>query len=447
MISIAFTSLFLGLVLGTNHVGALVDGPVAAVDFELDGRSIGRAVRKPWSVPVDFGSDLFPHELVARARDAAGHETASVRQWLNLPRPDAEMSMVLEKDSDGRPVGARLAWQSILGSTPLSMTVMFDGRRLEIGENRRVSLPPYDARKTHLVSAEVEFESGLRARSDVVLGGASGEEARSELTAIPVTVRTGRDLDAARDLEGCFEKRGRGLRVAAVEEEGPAQILIVRDRGSRETSRALGGSRWFVRQDAERMFGDIRLGRKDRIRFVWPVARRYEDPSIASDLFESTPDLTSLDGGFYWLLTHVSHTQGSLPQQRFADATAVAGLQAFASSRRRAVLLVLGSIEDSSRLAPDTVRRYLEALRVPLFVWSIADPPARPDVARWGKFEDVGSIARFRKAARALRENLAAQRIVWIEGKHLPQEIRLTGKGAAFLELAGSESRPPGEAF
>ena len=81
-----------------------------------------------------------------------------------------------------------------------------------------------------------------------------------------------------------------------------------------------------------------------------------------------------------------------------------------------------------------TVRRYLEKVRVPLFVWALVDPPSRPDLTRWGAVEDIRTVARLRKAFRALEENLESQRIVWIDGKHLPQEIVLSEK-AVGIEL------------
>jgi hypothetical protein len=47
--SIAFTSLFLGLVLGNNTVAAIVEGPVAAVEFRLDGERIALLAKPPWT--------------------------------------------------------------------------------------------------------------------------------------------------------------------------------------------------------------------------------------------------------------------------------------------------------------------------------------------------------------------------------------------------------------
>ena len=109
MTSIAFASLFLGLVLGNNTIGAIVEGPVAAVEFQLDGEPVARLAKPPWSTRIDLGADISPHELTARALDSSGVEIARVRQWLNLPRPQAETQIVLERDESGRAIAAHLS--------------------------------------------------------------------------------------------------------------------------------------------------------------------------------------------------------------------------------------------------------------------------------------------------------------------------------------------------
>jgi hypothetical protein len=82
-----------------------------------------------------------------------------------------------------------------------------------------------------------------------------------------------------------------------------------------------------------------------------------------------------------------------------------------------------------------TVRHYLEAIHVPLFVWSLENPRRNPGVASWGDVEVISSIPRLSKAVAELRTELASQRIVWLEGRHLPQSIALTpeAKGIEML--------------
>lgn len=118
---------------------------------------------------------------------------------------------------------------------------------------------------------------------------------------------------------------------------------------------------------------------------------------------------------------------------RIADAVAVAGLQAAAVAGPRAVLLVLAAgARDGSRHAPLAVRRYLAAIHVPLFVWSVDEPDnsARED---WGTIEHIGTQTRLDHAYKLLREELAAQRVVLVEGRLLPQSITLTASAAGLL--------------
>jgi hypothetical protein len=67
-------------------------------------------------------------------------------------------------------------------------------------------------------------------------------------------------------------------------------------------------------------------------------------------------------------------------------------------------------------------------------VWSLVDPATRPEFSRWGAVVDISSVDKLRKAFPALKADLRSQRVVWFEGKHLPQKIELTEK-AAGVEL------------
>lgn len=437
---IAFASLFLGLVVGVLPVTVIVGEPVAWVKVDLDGNSVGRVEGKPWTLPVDFGTELSPHELLARAFDSKGQEIASARQWVNLPRPAAEIEVLLERDEKGRATAARLAWGSLLGSRPTASRVTFDGRPLSSDEAGRVALPDYDAQTTHILSAELEFSHGIRARSDLVLGGGSAGEAKSELTGVPVTLRKGRSLPPIEKLQGWFVKHGQPLSVAAVE-HGPADVLMVRDLEATLALRQLGrvgraspryGADGLPRYDPNTLRDMIRLGEQDRIRIIWPVARRFTGAQSAAELFEQSHDFRTRDGGFHWLLTSVDYPGRSTAPRRFADAVAVAGIQAFSSHSRRAVVLVLGHSPDESRYTPETVRRYLERIHVPLFLWSL-DPTSSTEA--WGTVEDISSPVKLERAVKRLRDELEAQLIVWLAGTHLPQQIALSDR-ADGVELA-----------
>jgi hypothetical protein len=80
------------------------------------------------------------------------------------------------------------------------------------------------------------------------------------------------------------------------------------------------------------------------------------------------------------------------------------------------------------------VRAYLEKIRVPLFVWSLDDRTAEQVAAAWGSAEDVSSYGKLKKAYEKLRRELDAQQLIWVAGRHLPQQVALSG-AARGVEL------------
>jgi hypothetical protein len=442
--SIAFTSLFLGLVLGVQPVRLTVQGPVASVAIELDGRTVGRIESEPWATRVDLGREIAPHELVARAFDGSGRVVASAAQWLNVPRPPAEATLLLERDGEGRAVSARLTWQSLLGTAPRRISVAFDGRPLDVRDPARIELPEYEPDSTHLVSAEVEFSAAVVSRAGVVIGGRSRSEATSELTGVPVRVRAGSRLPPPESLQGWFRGGEESLPVVAVE-RGPALLLVVRDTDHTEALAKLGngGKTTFVRgvrgslpqYDPDFARFEMRLEAADRIRFLWPRASRAPGSEIPTELFDASRDFAGDFAGLHWLLTRVSHPIQKTARERFADAVAIAGLQASAGYSRRAVVLLLGRrTDDASQYPPALVRAYLARVHVPLKVWSLDSRYRERAETAWGEVEDVSSFAKLKVAFERLRADLDSQQMVWVEGRHLPQTIALSEK-AVGVEL------------
>jgi hypothetical protein len=442
--SIAFTSLFLGLVLGTHPVGVAVEGPAAQVAFEVDGRPAGIAGKQPWSADLDLGKDLAPHELVARAFDSTGREVARAEQWLNVPRPPSEASLLLETNAEGRAVAARLTWQSLLGTPPRSIELTFDGRPLDARDPARIALPEYDPDSTHLLSAQVEFSPAVVSRAGIVLGGRSRTDVSSELTGVPVRVAPGNALPPADSLEGWFRKGSAPVRAVAVE-RGPAFVLVVRDTDHSEALSKLGsgGHTVFERgmrgslpvYDPDYGRFQTRFDDADRVRFLWPRASRAPGTQTPTELFDTSRDFPGSFAGLHWLLTHVSHPLQKVGDQRFADAVAIAGLHAYAGYTRRAVVLVLGRhSEDTSRYAPALVRAYLAKIHVPLYVWSLDSRSVDRISAAWGHVDDTSTFAKLKTAFTAMRKDLDSQQMVWLEGRHLPQDIVLSER-ASGVEL------------
>ena len=100
--------------------------------------------------------------------------------------------------------------------------------------------------------------------------------------------------------------------------------------------------------------------------------------------------------------------------RKFADATAVAGVRSITGSWRRAVVVVLSASDDMSKHDPRVVRRYLQSIGVPLFVWSVTGPHPELEQA-WGKIDDVSSMGKLGRAVGHLRETLAQQRVAWVD--------------------------------
>ncbi|HYB54138.1 MAG TPA: hypothetical protein VEG84_09745 [Thermoanaerobaculia bacterium] len=421
---IAFVTLFLGLMHGVRPVEVAVGAAASSIVFELDGKTVGRLGGPPWEADIDFGREFMPHELIVRAFDAKGQEIGLVRQWINLPRAPAEVDVVLERGPDGRAVAARWTWDSILGVRPNRVTVTFDGRPLAF-EAKRVVLPSYDPDATHVLTAVLEYPNGVRSRRDVVLGGGSAGDAKSELTAVPVTIPNG-SAPAPEALKERFQRGDQPLSVAAVE-HGPAEVVLVRSLSSTEAQRIL-------RRGVLSFSDKTKLAEEDRVRIVWPIAKRVISNGTSNELFDLSRDFKGKDTSFRFLLTQVDYPSASLPPPRMADAVAVAGLRACGSYGRRAVVLVLGSDQrDQSLYEAGPVRRYLDRLRVPLAVWSLI-PNSASAASPWGEAEDISTLAGLERAVERLRQNLSRQSIVWLEGQYLPQDIRLAS-GDDGMEL------------
>ena len=446
---IAFVTLLLGLISGVYPIEVTVSGPVAAVELTLDGASAGRLTGPPWIARVDLGSDLRPHELVARALDPEGKELARATQWLNLPRPPAEVELVLEQGTDGTPRSAVLTWQSVNGVKPSSVGLTLDGQPVAVDPNGRALLPARDIKELHVLTAELWFSPGLLARKDMVFGGQYGSEVSSELTAVPVRMagneapgKTAQTLPPPAKLAGWFTAGGRPVAVDAVE-NGPGKVAVVCVPTSTEIVDKLVPPR--RRSEMIPTFrNEMRLGPDDRFHFLSLSALPFRDSRVPSELFQVSMPLTPADGGVFWFLTDKRLARDSparslsSPRRRIADAVAVAGLQAAVENHRRAVVLVVGrEVEDSSRYDPAKVRRYLESIHVPLFVWSLYGPDT-PAAKAWGKVEDISSVTRLSDAVRRLREDLDGQRIVWLDGRHLPQEVAL-GPAASGVALVGNQ--------
>ena len=406
---LVFISLFLGIVSGKQQVELHADASVKSIRILLAAEEIARLTRPPWQGEIDLGSELVPRELQAIAYDESGNEIGRASQTINLPRPAAEVEIVLER-SGGFPSVAQLRWRNLEYADPKSATMTFDGAPIKVDSKFRARLPRTDWQRPHVIDAQMKFADGMIARREAVLEGAVfSDVAQAELTPVLLT-ETSRPRVS---LDGCLSLDGAPVRTAAVEKES-ANVILVQDPEPRDAIRALDPARAATNRYTRRGLQSwVRLDDDTTQQILWPVAEQFRNRSSheSSLLFAHTDEFPASDG-LLQLLTLDEHSTRNKPR-RYADAVAVAGIRAIADGRRRAVVLVLSDHADASKSDPHAVRRYLQSIGVPLFVWSLNGP--RPDLAdTWGPVDDISSIDYLRAAVSRLRATLAVQHVAWV---------------------------------
>ena len=410
---IAFLTLFLGLTSGTVPLELSAGPGITAIELQLDGKPVSHLTEPPWRTQLDLGAELLPHHLVARALDDDDTEVGRAEQWINLPRPPAEVQILLEPPRRGARPTVRLTWRSLTNKAPAEVTLLLDGVRLPLDAEHRASLPLPAKGVAHVLSAVARF-GGMAARKDLVLGAGYGEEVATDLTGFAVRLQSG-ELPPPAQLRDWFSAAGQPLRVSAVE-SGPPHLIVVREQGAAARAAMFG----WVDLSSSR----FRLAKGSRIRLLGTQAQAFEGPGVRSELFEGSQELDPAELGVPGLLSRVVHAEEGVA--RTADAVAVAGVEADLDSGPRAVLLLLAGDHDDSQYGGPGVRRFLAALRVPLYVWSLGPASAGMRDA-WGAVEDVSTRHGLDHAFDQLKQDLDRQRIVLVEGRHLPQTIAVIG--------------------
>jgi len=397
---LVFISLFLGIVSGKQMVELQADPAIQSIRILLANQEIARLTEPPWRQEIDLGKELVPRELTAIGYDGKGEEIARATQLLNLPRPPAEIEFVREGNF------VQLRWSNLEYKPPRSAKVTFDGAPLRVDREFRVQLPKSDDTRPHVVAAEMRFDDGVIARREAVIeGNVFSDTAETQLT--PIVLReTSKQHPAS--YEGCFS-----MPVAAVDKED-AHVIFVKDADASDLIRALdpAGRAWnmYTKREIERL---VRLDDDTTKEILWPFTQRFASNGKVSQLFEHS----DVHVGLIALLTHGAAEELAQKTQ-YSDAVAVAGVRALEGGRRRAVVFVLNERTDSSMTDPREVRRYLDAIGVPLFVWS-ASVPSRIAMERWGTIDIISNIDSLRGAAARLRATLASERIAWVRAPAL----------------------------
>ncbi len=382
---LVFVTRLLGLMSSTREIDVRVDPSVHSVEILLDGERVDLLRRKPWKTKVDFGLQLAPHELIAIARDAEGSELARDVQFINVPRPQAEVGVMLQRER------ADITWQHIGEKAPTKMKVKLGDKVLATKVTRTVKLPPVSPASVNVLTIDLTFEDGSTAHREVVFGGVFAEEVPAELTATIVRERA----EGRKDKAGCFRHDGKPVAASEVE-LADAMLLVVRNPDTpggqfrKHNLRVVPESRFILQRTS--------------LRYVWPTASE----SGNSELFMTSTAMSAKKGVRFLVLDTLGPRASSV---RLTDAVAIAGTEALREPRRRAVLLVLDGEADASRYRPKVVRRYLERIGVPLFVWSLTGPV---DDSDWGEVEDVSKNALMEAAIRKMQSELDQQRVAWL---------------------------------
>jgi hypothetical protein len=407
---IAFTTLLMGLLVGVQPVRVELSPDLhpAAIVYYLDDQTVGGATGPPWEARVDFGRSLRPHELVAAAVNADGDRIASVSRVVNLPAPAARLDILIDRDSAGAAVGARLVASSVRREKPLRLSLALDERDLAVDDHGHAVLPPIDLKQTHVLSGTARFADDAIARSEVAIGGEMIDESGSRLTAVPIRISPGSGLTAD-GLKGRLRHGDQTLRIAAVE-RGDATVLLVRHPSSERAAKTFG----------PQLGTGVRLDDGDRVGLVWPVSHEEHIGDQKSRLIESTAFFSSRDQSLFSVLTKVSRPDPARGPFLYADAVGVAGLLAYQAQTRRAVVLLGIYPDDDSQFAPAQVRGYLRDLGVPLHVWSYDQ-----ERSNWGDAEALRSYFDLQRAMTALKRDLDSQSIVWVAGEWQPGQIEL----------------------
>lgn len=428
---VEFITLFIGLVFGPIQVEVAVEGPVAAVVFELDGERVGELSEAPWQLTIDLGDGLRPRRLRALALDAGGQEIDRATRHLNVYRPPAEVDYALHRNRGGWVTMISLSWESRAGAAPRRSAVAIDGRPVEVDDPTKIWLVPLDPGELHVIETVVEYADGAIARDQIGVGGAVLGDSSARLTAVPVMAA---DWDRVAPEAAVARLAGSGERVRVVGvDRGDSELVFVRDAAAASAVREIGPGRATMgalagARDAQaaRVIHSVPLEDGEWVRMLEPRGSAGQPNSLDQHRVQ-VPIVSDQEGdfGLFWHLKNVEPREAERSGTRIADGVAIAGSRAAFGSRRRAAVLVLAaeSKDAGSLLEPNRARAYLEALGVPLHVWYLGKAAKAPET--WGPVSEVRSVPGMQKALDSVRESLEGQRIVWVEGIHLPGEVEV----------------------
>ena len=389
-------TLFLGLLTGPQTVDLRVAPSVVSVEITLDGAPLDTVYGPPWSTRLELGDVPQPHHLVATAHGADGEVLGVDEAFIHLDddvfhpphggplNHRGPRTPVLIEPIDGK----------VPGAAEMTDWFLVDGEPAQIlgverGPAELIVVRDPAAQRWMELLAEIFLREKMNLR---------------ELPAAlpPTTLRLDRQTFVAQANEVLGTRGGPGRALSA-------------------------GAAWDEWQ------GFLSLEDDTSIRFLSPQAAPASRVAGRKQVFNNTnPVSADLDGVLY----HAARVRPLEFELRLADAVAIAGQEAFTTGRRRMVLLLLtNEAKGRSRFEPAAIRGYLESLGVPLAAWSFEER-----LPEWGSTERLQDadprkalspiaarnfLRRTRLAFEELNRQLEAQRVVWLDGSHLPQNITL----------------------
>lgn len=424
---IEITTLLLGLMAGPRTVGFTAAPQVASVVFHVDGDVVVGAVPEDGqgAVQVPLGDTLMPHRVTAVAYDEAGREVGRDDEWVNLPRPEIDTELVLHGDP-WAPERASLVWEH-LARRPVTLErveAWLDGRPLAVADAADFPLPRLDVEVPHLLRLEATFSNGERIELARSFGGGAIDEVETRLVPMRLAARPGAEWPEDPGAVAACLAAPEGARVHGVE-EAAAEVFVVQDLAAEPlVARVLAGLRRGHPRagSGRRTFGYLMpLGEEVLLRKVWPVPFQVEQEGVSVTLFPTTEPEQAVGRGMVGVLRERYESPRGA-KQRLGEAVAVAGYRAYGSGRPAAVVLLVGpEPADAGPLSPAAVRAYLAALGVPFHVWSLSGGRG---AGEWGATVEIRTFLELENAVIGLRRDLERQRLVWLSGVGLPQEVR-----------------------
>ena len=423
---------------GHQAVEVLPPAQTKMVELRLDGRTVALLETPPWTFSVDLGEGVLPHRLTAVAMDGSGTKLAENSHLLNLGIKSADCQF-LPKNSGTM---LSLVCKNAMDRKIIRTEIRMDGRRMNCNPDASFRIP--DDRGAHFVSATVEFEGREFARAETIVSGESGTNIISALTGLSVKHSPSSGEFSIDRIRASLRGTGARLRVKAVERGVPLVVAVVSREARRKLAmrqtmenamengidRARARWRWnrmeALSVRAEEVESGVRNSAriKPTLRQVDPVVDADSGKSLRPSFFPMTDPLPlNLQSLRHLSVAPRRHDKKAC--QRISDALVVAGAIATAEKSPRTVLLIIDRHnEDESSQSPDQALAYLDALGVPLVIWTTGG--RKGTESPWGHASKVilgrESII---DASEDLNSFLNQWWIVWVEGSWLPREVEI----------------------